>query len=343
MVVVIDRGGRRLTSADLPDGFPIESDIAATRDDGDSCSEHLVHARRGPLPGAHRAGRRPGQPGDLRPGGVRGRAAPAPGRALRRRRGRRPALGRGRRRAGLPQHAPDGRVAGDAAPLRRRRQPRAAYAADVAEHPGPAARAPAAPGSCSRRRASSTACSPTPAARRHPRGPARRGGHAPLGRPRRGRPRPWSSPRRSTSASANAQERGKELRVTGAPTRGRTRIGVVAAPRGARPRRQRPGPRIDRRVEVDVSTGHGICRVAVADDGPGIDEDVLPRDLRAVRQRARGSMPSGGTTAWGWRWSPTWRPRTAARSRPGGRSDGSGAVLTLSRARWPDGSLSVRL
>ena len=40
--IVIDRGGQRLTSPELPEGFPIESDLAATRSDG-IVREHLVH------------------------------------------------------------------------------------------------------------------------------------------------------------------------------------------------------------------------------------------------------------------------------------------------------------
>lgn len=44
VLVVIDAGSRRLSSADLPEGFPIESDIAATREDG-KVREHVV--RRG--------------------------------------------------------------------------------------------------------------------------------------------------------------------------------------------------------------------------------------------------------------------------------------------------------
>jgi len=44
VAVVIDKGGRRLTSADLPEGFPVESDLSATREDG-VARERLV--RRG--------------------------------------------------------------------------------------------------------------------------------------------------------------------------------------------------------------------------------------------------------------------------------------------------------
>src|SRR5512139_4000351 len=44
VLVVIDRADGRLTSPELPDGFPIESDLAATREDG-VAREHLV--RRG--------------------------------------------------------------------------------------------------------------------------------------------------------------------------------------------------------------------------------------------------------------------------------------------------------
>lgn len=41
VLVVIDEGGRRRASPNLPDGFPLESDLAATREDGRP-REHLV-------------------------------------------------------------------------------------------------------------------------------------------------------------------------------------------------------------------------------------------------------------------------------------------------------------
>jgi signal transduction histidine kinase len=41
VLVVIDEGGRRRASPDLPDGFPLESDLAATGEDGRAL-EHLV-------------------------------------------------------------------------------------------------------------------------------------------------------------------------------------------------------------------------------------------------------------------------------------------------------------
>jgi signal transduction histidine kinase len=44
VLVVVDKGGQRLLSPDLPEGFPLESDITATREDG-VAREHLV--RRG--------------------------------------------------------------------------------------------------------------------------------------------------------------------------------------------------------------------------------------------------------------------------------------------------------
>lgn len=78
------------------------------------------------------------------------------------------------------------------------------------------------------------------------------------------------------SAGATAQERGKQLTVTGTPT---------ATVRGSESSLRRAvlalvDNALDHAtstVEVDVSTGRGHCRVAVSDDGPGIDEDVLPR------------------------------------------------------------------
>jgi signal transduction histidine kinase len=41
VLVVVERGGRRLSSPELPEGFPIEADMAATRADG-IVREHLV-------------------------------------------------------------------------------------------------------------------------------------------------------------------------------------------------------------------------------------------------------------------------------------------------------------
>jgi len=78
------------------------------------------------------------------------------------------------------------------------------------------------------------------------------------------------------SAAAAAQEQGKELSVTGvgsAVVRGSEsslRRAVIALVDNAL-------DHASSEVSVDVTAGRGSCRIAVADDGPGIDEDVLPR------------------------------------------------------------------
>jgi signal transduction histidine kinase len=130
-----------------------------------------------------------------------------------------------------------------------------------------------------------------------------------------------------TSAAANAQERGKELRVTGAPTaivRGSEsslRRAVLALVDNA----------LDHAsgvVEVDVSTGHGSCRVAVADDGPGIDEDVLPR---VFERFASARRPDADRRHYGLGLALVADVASAhgGKVEAGRRTGGPGAVLTL--------------
>ena len=92
------------------------------------------------------------------------------------------------------------------------------------------------------------------------------------------------------SAAATAQQRGKELSVTGVPSaviRGSEsslRRAVIALVDNAL-------DHASSRVEVDVSTHRGSCRVAVADDGPGIDDDVLPQVFERFASAREADSP----------------------------------------------------
>jgi signal transduction histidine kinase len=130
-----------------------------------------------------------------------------------------------------------------------------------------------------------------------------------------------------TSAAATAQERGKELTVTGVPSaivRGSEsslRRAVLALVDNAL-------DHATSEVAVDVSTHRGSCRVAVADDGPGIDEDVLPR---LFERFASVREPDSARRHYGLGLALVADVASAhgGKVQAGRRTGGSGAVLTL--------------
>jgi signal transduction histidine kinase len=128
------------------------------------------------------------------------------------------------------------------------------------------------------------------------------------------------------SAAATAQERGKDLAVTGVPS---------AVVRGSESSLRRAvlalvDNALDHatsEVTVDVSTHRGSCRVAVADDGPGIDEDVLPR---LFERFASAREPDSARRHYGLGLALVADVASAHGGKvQAGRRTGSGAVLTL--------------
>jgi two-component system, OmpR family, sensor kinase len=129
------------------------------------------------------------------------------------------------------------------------------------------------------------------------------------------------------SAAASAQEQGKDLSVVGdghVVVRGSEtslRRAVIALVDNAL-------DHATTAVTVEVSTDHGVCRVAVADDGPGIDEEVLPRMFQRF---ASAREPDSGRRHYGLGLALV---ADVASAHGGGveagpRADGPGAVLTL--------------
>jgi two-component system OmpR family sensor kinase len=129
------------------------------------------------------------------------------------------------------------------------------------------------------------------------------------------------------SAAATAHEQGKQLTATGESSvvvRGSEsslRRAVLALVDNA----------LDHAagtVEVDVRTGHGSCQVTVADDGPGIDEDVLPRIFQRF---ASARQPEAERRHYGLGLALVADVATAhgGRVEAGRREVGPGAVLTL--------------
>jgi signal transduction histidine kinase len=130
------------------------------------------------------------------------------------------------------------------------------------------------------------------------------------------------------SASATAQERNKELSMTGAASvvvRGSEsslRRAVIALVDNAL-------DHASTRVSVDVSFGRGWCQVAVADDGPGIDDDVLPRIFQRFASTRDGTS---GRRHYGLGLALVADVATAhsGKVEAGRPATGTGAVLTLS-------------
>jgi signal transduction histidine kinase len=129
------------------------------------------------------------------------------------------------------------------------------------------------------------------------------------------------------SAAATAGERGLALTVTGLPS-------VVV--HGSEPSLRRAvvalvDNALDHAataVSVDVSVERGACRIAVADDGPGIDQDVLPRIFQrfaSTRDTPSARRHYGLGLALVADVANAHRGSVTAGARPGG----SGAVLTL--------------
>ena len=129
------------------------------------------------------------------------------------------------------------------------------------------------------------------------------------------------------SAAATAQERGKELTITGASSvivRGSEsslRRAVIALVDNAL-------DHASSAVEVDVSVHRGSCRVAVADDGPGIDEEVLPQ---VFERFASAREPDSPRRHYGLGLALVADVAAAHKGKvaAGRRSGGHGAVLTL--------------
>jgi signal transduction histidine kinase len=133
------------------------------------------------------------------------------------------------------------------------------------------------------------------------------------------------------AASATAQERGKELSMTGATSavvRGsesslrRAVIGLV----------DNALDHASTAVSVDVSVDRGSCRVAVTDDGPGIDDDVLPRIFQRFAS-AREGHSERRHYGLGLALVADVAAAHGGKVEAGRPATGSGAVLTLSVPR----------
>ncbi|MGY2876679.1 two-component system, OmpR family, sensor kinase [Marmoricola sp. URHA0025 HA25] len=129
------------------------------------------------------------------------------------------------------------------------------------------------------------------------------------------------------SAAASAQEQGKHLTVRATEpavvlgSEASLRRAVIALVDNALDHAATA-------VSVDVEKHHGTCRVVVADDGPGIDEDVLPR----VFQRfASAREPGSGRRHYGLGLALVADVASAhgGKVEAGERDGGPGAVLTL--------------
>lgn len=133
------------------------------------------------------------------------------------------------------------------------------------------------------------------------------------------------------SASAAAQEQGKELSVTGESS-------VVVRGSEASLRRavlaliDNALDHATAAVSVDVSTHRGTCRVAVADDGPGIDQDVLPRVFQRFAS-ARDPHASRRHYGLGLALVADVAAAHGGKVEAGRAPTGTGAVLTLSVPR----------
>jgi anti-sigma regulatory factor (Ser/Thr protein kinase) len=130
------------------------------------------------------------------------------------------------------------------------------------------------------------------------------------------------------SAAATAQELGKELSVTGedqAVVRGSEsslRRAVIALVDNAL-------DHASSAVSVDVRADRGTCAIAVSDDGPGIDAEVLPRMFQRFAS-ARESATTRRHYGLGLALVADVADAHGGRVSAAPREDGPGAVLTLS-------------
>jgi signal transduction histidine kinase len=129
------------------------------------------------------------------------------------------------------------------------------------------------------------------------------------------------------SAVALAQEQGKELTVTGqdeAVVRGSEsslRRAVIALVDNAL-------DHATTAVTVDVRAGRGSCQIAVTDDGPGIDAEVLPRMFQRFAS-ARDSTSARRHYGLGLALVADVAAAHGGKVSAAPRADGHGAVLTL--------------
>jgi signal transduction histidine kinase len=129
------------------------------------------------------------------------------------------------------------------------------------------------------------------------------------------------------SAMATAQERGKTLTVTDDTnavvlgSESSLRRAVLALVDNAL-------DHATSSVEVEVRKGRGTCQVAVADDGPGIDDDVLPR---VFERFASARRPDAERRHYGLGLALVADVASAhgGRVAAGRRTGGPGAVLTV--------------
>ena len=129
------------------------------------------------------------------------------------------------------------------------------------------------------------------------------------------------------SAVATAQELGKELTVTGQDevvvrgSESSLRRAVIALVDNAL-------DHASTAVSVDVRADHGSCRVAVSDDGPGIDAEVLPRMFQRF---ASAREPASPRRHYGLGLALVADVATAHGGKVSAapRGEGQGAVLTL--------------
>jgi signal transduction histidine kinase len=131
----------------------------------------------------------------------------------------------------------------------------------------------------------------------------------------------------AASAAATAQELGKDLTVSGedrAVVRGSEsslRRAVIALVDNAL-------DHASTAVSVDVQVGHGDCTIAVSDDGPGIDPEVLPRMFQRF---ASAREPAAPRRHYGLGLALVADVATAHGGKVAAapREDGPGAVLTV--------------
>jgi two-component system, OmpR family, sensor kinase len=130
------------------------------------------------------------------------------------------------------------------------------------------------------------------------------------------------------SAAASAEEQGKQLSVT---------IAEATTVRGSEASLYRAvlalvDNALDHAVsavDVEVGVSHGSCRIAVADDGPGIDDAVLPRMFQRFAS-AREPAPGPRHYGLGLALVADVAAAHGGRVEAGRRTDGPGAVLTVS-------------
>jgi two-component system, OmpR family, sensor kinase len=129
------------------------------------------------------------------------------------------------------------------------------------------------------------------------------------------------------SASASAQERGKSLSATGATT-ALVRGSETALRRAVIALVDNALDHASSEVLVNLAVGRASCRVEVSDDGPGIDDEVLPR----IFQRFASSRSSdSGRRHYGLGLALVADVADAhgGRVQAGPATNGSGAMLSL--------------